>query len=135
MANVKAAVAVVAGGGLVGRLKEELLLLVEAFSHRMVDVAETVANQDRSPRIVEQMMGAGTSVGANIWEACEALSRADFCKTIGIAVKELSESRFWIRFVTERGWIERGRLSSLDSEATELIRVLGAIIHRTRRTV
>ena len=39
------------------------------------------------------MAGAGTSVGANAWKADEAMSRADFCKGLGVVLKELNETR------------------------------------------
>lgn len=116
-----------------GRLKQETLDRSQLFSHRVVDVAEALAKRGRPLRIVDQMVGCGTSVGANIWEASEALSRADFCKCLGIAVKELSETRFWLRFVSERGWIPASRLGPLEQEAHELQRMFGAMIDRTRR--
>ncbi len=116
-----------------GRLKPETLDRCHAFSQRVVDVAEAVSRRTRSQRIMDQIIGAGTSVGANVWEASEAMSRADFCKSLGVAVKELSETRFWLRFVSERGWIQGDRLRPLADEATELQRIFGAMIHRTRR--
>jgi four helix bundle protein len=49
--------------------------------------------------------GSGTSVGANIFEADEAMSRPDFCRMLGIVIKELNETRFWLRLVVARKWI------------------------------
>lgn len=116
-----------------GRLKSELLERTEAFSHRVYDVVETIEKQGRSRRVVEQMAGSGTSVGANTWEADEALSRADFAKSIGVSLKELGETRFWLRFVAKRGWVKPARLDPLQDEARELRLVLGSIYHRTRK--
>lgn len=79
------------------------------------------------------MLASGTSVAANVFEADEALSRADFCKTLGIAVKELSETRYWIRFTGARGWIVPERLVGLEDESTRLGRILGAMSARVRR--
>jgi len=102
----------------------------------MVDVAESLEGAKRSHklvgRIVDQMVGAGTSVGANVHEADEALSRKDFCKALGIVLKELSESRFWLEFVRERGWITASRLVDLEKEADELSRVFSVIVARTK---
>jgi len=99
----------------------------------MVDVAEDLGSAGRSRRVVEQMIGCGTSVGANIAEADEALSRADFCKCLGIVTKELSECRFWLRFIAKRAWIPPPRLSALELESTELKSIFGAMLSRTRR--
>jgi four helix bundle protein len=116
-----------------GRLSTELLERVESFSHRVVDVAETIEKQGRSRRIVDQMIGAGTSVGANIWEADESLSRKDFCKGMGIAIKELVETRYWIRFVGKRRWVKPDRLMALEKESQELKRIFGSMLARTQK--
>jgi four helix bundle protein len=96
-------------------------------------VAEVLEKQGRSRRIVDQMIGSGTAVGANICESDEALSRADFCKGVGIALKELGEARYWLRFPVRRGWLPPERLDDLQSEAGELKRILVIILTKSRR--
>jgi four helix bundle protein len=80
------------------------------------------------------MVGCFTSVGANVFEADEAMSRKDFCKSLAISVKELNESRYWIRRAAANGWTKPQRLAPLEAEAIELKRVLGAMVLRTART-
>lgn len=116
-----------------GRIKVELLTRVEAFSDRIVDVVEVLEKHGRSRRIIDQITGSGTSVGANMFEADEALSRADFCKTIGIVPKELNETRFWIRMISRRKWLPAARLGPLQAESDELRRILGTILTRSRQ--
>lgn len=116
-----------------GRIKVELLTRVEAFSDRIVDVVEVLEKHGRSRRIIDQITGSGTSVGANMFEADEALSRADFCKTIGIVLKELNETRFWIRMISRRKWLPAARLGPLQAESDELRRILGTILTRSRQ--
>jgi four helix bundle protein len=115
-----------------GRLKEELLERIELFADRVLDVAQTLERAGCWPRVLDQLVGSGTSVGANVFEADEALSRPDFVKCIGIAVKELNETRYWLRLIARRGWIAPDRLSPLQTELAELKKILGAIISRTR---
>ena len=115
------------------RIRAELLERTESFAHRMVDLAEALAKQRRSPRILEQITGAGTSVGANASEADEATSRREFARIIGIVLRELSESRFWIRFAARRVWIPGTRLAALEGEASELRRIFGSMTARIRR--
>ena len=115
-----------------GRLREDFLERVESFSDRVLDVAETLEKQGRSARIVDQMMGCGSSVGANVFEADEALSAGDFCKCVGISNKEANETRFWIRLARRRGWIPADRLSGVLQEAEELKKIFGAMIVKTR---
>jgi len=116
-----------------GRLPPELVDRIEAFSHRAADLADAVESLGKSRRVVDQIYGAGTSVGANAAEADEAMSRKDFCKCLAIVLKELAELRYWFRFVVHRKWIDESRIAGLSSESAELRKIIGAIIHRTRR--
>lgn len=115
------------------RLQEATLLRVETFSDRMLDVVDALPVKRVSRRVLDQISACGTSVGANIFEADEAMSAADFCKTLGIVNKELSESRYWIRLIGRRGWLNAARLSDLEQECQELRRIFGAMISRSRK--
>lgn len=116
-----------------GRLKSDFIERADTFSHRMVDVAEALAKKGRSRRIVEQIMGCGTSVGANTSESDEAMSRADFCRGLGVVIKELKECRYWLRFIAKREWLPAIRFGPLQQEATELKLIYGAILSRSRK--
>lgn len=116
-----------------GRLKEEFLERVESFADRVCDVADAVDRLCKSRRVVDQMYGAGTAVAANAFEADEALSRADFCRCLGISLKELSETRFWLRLVGRRGWVQPARLEALQKEGGEIRRILGSIVTRSKK--
>ena len=65
------------------RLKAELLERFEAYADRVADVGEELDRQGRFRRVVEQVVACGTSVGANAFEADEALSSADFLQGPG----------------------------------------------------
>ena len=119
---------------LVGRLKAATLERVEQFADRVLDVVEALERKRVSTRILNQLIGCGTSPGANVWEADEAMSSKDFAKTLCIVVKELNEARYWLRLVGRRGWITPKRLQPLEAEAIELKKMFGAMIHRTRKT-
>lgn len=115
-----------------GRLKPEMLDRVDEFSDRVLDVVEVLEKQGRPRRVIEQLAGCGTSVGANLCEADEAMSRPDFVKTLCIVIKELNETRYWLRLIGRRDWIKQTRLLPLQQEADELKRICGAIVSRTR---
>lgn len=72
------------------------------------------------------------SVGANAAEASDALSAADFCKCLGIANRELSETGFWLRLIGRRNWVKSVCLQPLQDEAEQLARIFGSMISRTR---
>lgn len=115
-----------------GRLKPEFLQRTEAFADRCLAVAEQLLLDGRMSRIVEQLAASGCSVGANVAEANEALSVKDFRKCLGIACKELVETRFWLGLFVRRGWITAARLDPLLTELEEIKRVIGSILTRTQ---
>jgi len=117
------------------RLKTELLERFETHADRVADVGEELDRQGRFRRVVEQVVACGTSVGANAFEADEALSSADFCKALGIVLRELAETRFWVRFIGRRGWIKEARLAGVVAECGELRAICGAMVARTRRRI
>lgn len=117
------------------RLNREIPDRTKVFSHRVVDVAEVLESKRRSRvcgRIVDQMAGSETSVGANTREADEAVSRKNFTRSLGIVLKELGESRYWIEFVGERAWIPSKRLVALLNEAEQLTKIFHTMISRTK---
>lgn len=115
------------------RLMPDLLERVESFCHRVADVADAMAEKGHSRRIIDQITAAGTSVGANVYEADEAMTRADFARCLCISAKELNESLFWIRFAGRRGWVKASRTADLEDECVQLKKLLGSMIARTKR--
>lgn len=114
------------------RLREELLERVVDFGDRGLQLADAL-NRKAPRRNIDQIAACFTSVGANVYEAHEAMSERDFCKALGISIKEASESRYWLRIVARREWVPRQRLDPLETECVELIKILGAIIFKTKR--
>ena len=96
----------------------------KAFALRIIKLYQYL--QDRGERIMsKQLLRSGTSVGANIAEGQYAQSKADFMTKYSIALKEASESRYWLELLLESKVLPDSESSrSLLSECTELIRLL-----------
>jgi four helix bundle protein len=80
--------------------------------------------------IWRQLIKSSTSSGANYNEAQAAVSKADFTNKVGISLKEMRESNYWIRIIIEvfkdnQEWI------TLDKESQELMNILGSIYSKT----
>jgi four helix bundle protein len=75
--------------------------------------------------IAFQLLKAGTSAGANYEEARGAESRADFVHKLGIVLKELKESRYWLRLISLAGLMKPARVATLLSESEELCAIVG----------
>ena len=81
-----------------------------------------------------QLLRSGTSVGANVEEAQAGQSKADFVSKMAIALKEARETGYWLRLIRESGIATTDSLALLEQEASELAKILGAIISKAKRT-
>ena len=76
---------------------------------------------------------SATSVAANYAEAEEAESRKDFIHKLKIAMKELSETRVWLKVIVESGYAENRKLAALIEEAVSLTRIFSVSIITARK--
>ncbi len=70
------------------------------FGEAIIRFAQRVPLNPVNNRLIDQLVGAGTSVGANYCEADDGVSRADFKHRIGICRKEARESKFFLRMIS-----------------------------------
>ena len=77
-----------------------------------------------------QLLRAGTSIGANNAEATNAISKADFKSKSFIALKEARESLYWIDMLHRNGYIDEKQYNSLYADCEELVKVL---VHRCKK--
>jgi four helix bundle protein len=86
-----------------------------------------------SRTLSKQLLRSGTSIGANVEESQAAQSTADFVSKLEIALKEARETRYWIRLLIASELIPESRLLPLLAEISELIKVIAAIIVKTKQ--
>ena len=79
-----------------------------------------------------QLLAAGNSVGANYEESDGASSNADFLAKTRIALKEAKETRFRLKVCRRSGLLD-AEFDPVVQESDEIVRILGAIVHNTRR--
>lgn len=77
-----------------------------------------------------QLLRAGTSIGANNAEATNAISKADFKSKSFIALKEARESLYWINMLHRNNYIDDKQFESIYADCEELVRVL---VHRCKK--
>ena len=77
-----------------------------------------------------QLLRAGTSIGANNAEACNAISKADFKSKSFIALKEARESLYWIDLLHRNGYLDDKQYTSIYADCEELVKVL---VHRCKK--
>jgi four helix bundle protein len=69
------------------------------FTVEVIKIVNALPKTVPGRHIPKQMTGAGTSCGANYEEACGAESRSDFIHKMSIVLKELKETRYWLRLI------------------------------------
>jgi four helix bundle protein len=69
------------------------------FGEAVVRFAKTIPRSPANDRLVGQLVGCGTSIGANYCEANERVSKKDFRNTIGRCVKEAKETKYFLRLI------------------------------------
>ena len=74
--------------------------------------------------LCNQLLRAGTSIGANNAEACNAISKADFKSKSFIALKEARESLYWIDLLHRNGYLDDKQYESIYNDAEELVKIL-----------
>ena len=74
--------------------------------------------------LCNQLLRAGTSIGANNAEACNAISKADFKSKSYIALKEARESLYWLELLHRNNYLTDIQFNSLYADGEELVKVL-----------
>ena len=80
--------------------------------------------------LCNQLLRAGTSIGANNAEATSAISKADFKSKSYIALKEARESLYWLELLHRNNYLTDVQFNSLKTDAEELVKVL---THRCKK--
>lgn len=92
------------------------------------------ANPVTAP-IINQLVRAGTSVGANYCEADDAESKKDFRHKIALCRKEARETKYWLRMIAKAAPSQKITARKLWSEAKQLHLIFVAIIRTTDRNL
>jgi four helix bundle protein len=113
-------------------LEERLL----EYTGRVIDVVERLPTTRAGSHIANQLIRCGTSPLANYSEAQSAESRMDFIHKLKVALKELRETRIWLRLI-QRKTIAGApdRLQPLLGECDELIAIFVASIKTARKNL
>jgi len=105
-------------------LSERLL----EFAVRSGKVVDALPNTRLGRHIAGQLVRSGTSPAPNYEEARGAESRNDFIHKLGICLKELRESRCWIRLILKADLLPDSRMSSLLDESDQLCNIIAKSI-------
>jgi four helix bundle protein len=102
-----------------------------AFACRIVRLHRALTRGRGTDRVAaNQLLRAGTSVGANLEEAKAAQSRADFIAKTRVSLKEARESNYWLRLIEATTTIDPDRIHPLVQESHEIVAILTTIVKK-----
>ena len=77
-------------------VENDIYILSKSFALRVVRLYKYLTDEHKEYVLSKQLLRSGTSIGANVHEGKNGQSRADFCSKMNIALKEATESNYWI---------------------------------------
>src|ERR1700730_5265273 len=87
------------GGNGTGKHPFDLEERTARFGEAIIRFAKKIPRNPVNNRLIDQLVGCGTSVGGNYCEADERVSKKDFRNCIARCAKEAKETRFFLRMV------------------------------------
>ena len=105
-----------------------------AFAVRIVRLHRHLNEHHRIFSLSDQVLRAGTSIGANVVEAQDAQSEKDFLHKMSITLKEARETRYWLSLLAEAGYLDKSGKAfvTLNEELEVLLRLLVSIIKTSK---
>ena len=107
---------------------DDLCERLTTFAVRTIKLSDGLPRSLAGRHIAKQVLRSGTAAGANSEEARGAESRADFVHKLGIAIKELKETRYWLAVAGQAKLVNNKRLGPLLEECEELCAIAGRSI-------
>ena len=102
------------------------------FSVRIIRLVDALPNTRAANHIAGQLLRCGTSPYGNHGEVEAAESRKDFVHKLKICLKELKETRRWLRLIAKSGMLPKPKITALLSETEELIKISFQVSERPK---
>jgi len=103
------------------------------FARRVVLLCRALDEKPGVSRtLANQLLRAGTSVGANVEEGQASQSEADFLSKYSIACKEARETHYWLRLLAATEIMPENRLAELTDECNQIVAILTTIIKKLK---
>ena len=106
--------------------------LSKRFALRIVKLYNYLCEDKKEYVMSKQIYRCGTSIGANLSESIYAQSEADYINKLKIALKEASESKYWIELLYEAELISQSEFDSLTNDVNIIIGTLINIVNKVQ---
>lgn len=115
-----------------GRRNDNLILdKTLQFAVRIVHLYKYL-NSKGEYVLSKQLLRSGTSIGANLREAIEGISKSDFIAKSYISLKEARETEYWLEILHLTEYISDKEFKSINSDLSEILKILVTIIKNSK---
>lgn len=104
------------------------------FSIEVIKLVKFLQIEKKEFILSKQLLKSGTSIGAQLWEAEYAQSKAEFLSKISIALKEANETKYWLHLLLESSLINHENASKVIDDCTALLRMLISAVKTIKST-
>lgn len=107
----------------------EDIIKVKSFSFaiRIVNLYKTLVSRNEYV-MSKQVLRSGTSIGANVREAKNAESKADFIHKMGISQKETDETLYWLELLQATNYLSNEEFISLNNDGVEVLKLIKVLL-------
>ncbi len=103
------------------------------FAVRIVRLCRFLNGEKQERVLSKQLLRCGTSIGANLREASYAESTDDFIHKMSIALKEASETEYWLELLYKTDYLTSVQYGRIQNDCSELARMLTAIVKTAKQ--
>ena len=105
------------------------------FAIRTVKMYSHLKEAKKEYVMSKQVLRSGTSIGANIREALNGESKADFIHKLAIAQKEADETLYWLELLKATEFIDETAFISIHGDCSELMKMIRSIIITSKQNL
>ena len=103
------------------------------FAVRIVNLYKYLTNEKKEFVLSKQLIRRGTSIGANVAEAQKAQTKPDFNAKMNIALKEASETEYWLKLLYKTEYLTEKEFDNIEKDIKEIIAILVSICKKTNK--
>ena len=103
------------------------------FAVRIVKLYKYLSGEKREFVISKQLLRSGTSIGANVREGVYAQSKGDFISKMSIALKETSETEYWLELLMRTEYLNDEQYTSIRNDCSEVAKLLTTIVKNSKQ--
>ncbi len=107
------------------------------FAIRIIKLYQFLKERKNERVLSQQLLRSGTSIGANVKEAVYGQSKSDFIAKMSIALKEASETQYWLELLVATNFLTLKQFDDINADCCELVRLLTKIVTtaKTRKKI